>query len=373
MGGTVEESRQRREGGPARRRVAFVLPSFAGGGAERVLLTLAAALDPALFAPEIVVLDGAGPWRSLVPERIPVTDLGRNRIRGALLPLVRALRRSGAEIAVSTIGSLNLALLAVKPLLPARMRVIVREANTPHRHARGSAAARFYRWAYPRLYRRAAAVIVPASYLARELAEEFGVPREKIVILYNPVDTAALAAAAKPPVRAPGAGLRFVALGRLTHQKGFDRLLEMMAAAPRGAHLTILGDGPDRAALEAQRRELDLTDRVAMPGFAGDAARHVAGADALLLPSRWEGLPNVALEALALGAPVIATPEAGGIGEIASLAPAGAVTLAKAGDEFVAAMGRVAPVPPGTQRTSLLPRNFHLEYVAARFAELLNA
>ena len=355
----------------ARRRVAFVLTSFAGGGAERVLLTLARTLDPAVFSPEIIVLDGTGPWRSLVPDRIPVTDLGRKRIRGALLPLARALRRSRAEIAVSTIGALNLALLALKPLLPAGLRLVVREANTPHRHARGGAGARFYRWAYPRLYRRAASVIVPASYLARELAEDFGVPRETIAVLHNPVDAAALAAASQPPIRAPGVGPRFVAIGRLTHQKGFDRLLDMMAAAPREAHLVILGDGPDRAALEARREALKLGERVAMPGFAGDAPRHVAGADALLLPSRWEGLPNVALEALALGVPVIATPEAGGIAEIAALAPAGAVTLAKAGDDFVAAMARLTPKPAGPERPSLLPKNFDLHHAAARFAALL--
>jgi glycosyltransferase involved in cell wall biosynthesis len=352
------------------RRVAIVLPSFAGGGAERVLLTLAAALDPAAFAPEIIVLDGAGPWRSLVPARVPVTDLGKKRIRAALLPLARALRRSRPEVAVSTIGALNLALLALKPLLPGGMRLVVREANTPHRHASGGAGKRFYRWAYPRLYRRAATVIVPAAYLLRELAEDFGVPSEKIAILHNPVDMAALAAAAKEPMRAPGAGPRFVAVGRLTHQKGFDRLIEMMAAVPSDARLTILGDGPDRAALEAQRAALGLAERVALPGFAADAPRHIAGADALLLPSRWEGLPNVALEALALGTPVIATPEAGGIGEIASLAPTGAVTLAKAGEEFVAAMARVPIVPSGA-RPSLLPDAFRLDHAAAKFAQLL--
>jgi glycosyltransferase involved in cell wall biosynthesis len=354
-----------------RRRVAIVVPSFAGGGAERVLLTLAAALDPAAFAPEVIVLDGTGPWRGIVPPHIPVTDLRKKRIRSALLPLARALKRSGAETAVSTIGALNLGLLALTPLLPRSLRLIVREANTPHRHARGGLGRRFYRWAYPRLYRRAAHVIVPAAYLQRELAEDFGVPRQKITILHNPVDTRALEAAARDPVRAPGAGARFVAIGRLTHQKGFDRLLDMIAAAPSEARLTILGDGPDRAALEAQRASLGLVERVTMPGFAADAARHIAGADALLLPSRWEGLPNVALEALALGTPVIATPEAGGIGEIAALASKDAVTLAKAGEEFLAAMTRVRPRAVGA-KLSLLPDAFRLDHAAAKFAALLS-
>lgn len=353
-------------------RVAFVLPSFAGGGAERVLLTLAASLDPEAFAPEIVVLDGVGPWRSLVPERLSVTDLGRKRIRNALLPLARALRRSRADIAISTIGALNLALLALAPALPRGTRLVVREANTPHRHAASGLGARVYRWAYPRLYRRAAAVIVPASYLARELAEDFGVPREKIAVLHNPVDEASLRAKAREPIRFAGEGARFVAVGRLTHQKGFDRLLEMMAAAPKNAHLTILGDGPDRAALQAQCARLGLSEKVAMPGFTAEAARHVAGADALLLPSRWEGMPNVALEALALGTRVIATPEAGGIGEIAAKAPSGAVALAEAGPDFIAAMNGVVVRPAGIGE-SLLPGDFKLATIAARFAGMIAA
>jgi glycosyltransferase involved in cell wall biosynthesis len=355
------------------RRVAFVLPSFAGGGAERVMLALAGALDRAQFSPEIVVLDGVGPWRSLAPAGLPVADLGKPRIRHAIRPLVRALRARRPDIAISTIGALNLALLAARPFLPSGMRIVVREANTPHRHAAGRFGRALYRWTYPRLYRRAARVIVPAAYLARELAEDFGVPPERIALLRNPVDEAGLRAAASAPARAPGPGPRFVAVGRLTEQKGFDRLLAFMAGADPAAHLTILGDGPARARLEAERAARGLEARIAMPGFAADAPRHIAGADALLLPSRWEGLPNAALEALALGTRVVATPEAGGIGEIAALAAPGSVTIAAAGREFDAAAGAVAPAPVASPRASMLPDAFRPAAIAAQFASLLEA
>ena len=354
------------------RRVAFVIPSFAGGGAERAMLALAGSLDRARFAPEIVVLDGVGPWRSLVPAGVPVADLGAPRIRRAIRPLVRLLRERRPAIAVSTIGALNLALLATRPLLPRDLEIVVREANTPHRHAAGALGRKLYKWAYPRLYRRAARVIVPAEYLARELAKDFGVPPASIALLRNPVDEGGLRAAALPVARAPGPGPRFVAVGRLTVQKGFDRLIAFMAAAERDAHLTILGDGPARAELEAARDARGLSSRVSLPGFDADAPRHIAGADALLLPSRWEGLPNVALEALALGTRVIATPEAGGIGEIARLAAPGSVVIAAAGVEFHAAAGAVAVSPVASPRASMLPAAFRPETIATAFASLLS-
>lgn len=354
-----------------RRRIAFILPSFAGGGAERVLLTFARSLDRAAFAPEIIVLDGTGPWRNLVPADIPISDLSCMRIRTSLLPLIRALRQSRPHVAVSTIGALNVALLAIAPALPRGMRLIVREANTPHRNAESGITARFYRWAYSRLYRRAAVVIVPASYLAQELSADFGVCPQQIMLLHNPVDEGALSRLARDPVRIPGEGTRFVAVGRLTLQKGFDRLIGMIAAAPETSHLTILGDGPDRSALDAQVAGLGLRGRVWMPGFVADAARHIAGADALLLPSRWEGLPNVALEALAVGTRVIATPEAGGIAEIARLAPAGAVSLAEAGPDFTAAMLAVTPSSHVIRR-SLLPAEFKLETALRRFVHIVS-
>jgi hypothetical protein len=67
-------------------RIAFVLPSFAGGGAQKVLLTFAAQLDRRRYAPMVVVLEDSGPWQALVPDGLRVVALGRPRLRSAYRP-----------------------------------------------------------------------------------------------------------------------------------------------------------------------------------------------------------------------------------------------------------------------------------------------
>ena len=188
-------------------------------------------------------------------------------------------------------------------------------------------------------------------------------------MLPNPVNSAHLRA--RPPEREPGPGRRFVAAGRLAPVKGFDRLIDLFAAVGPGDRLCLFGDGPERTMLEDRARAHGLGGRVRFAGFDPAPWPFYAGADAMLVSSRWEGLPNVALEALACGTPVIATPESGGIAEVAAAAPAGAVTIAAWGDDFGNALKRVAPSPAGGMRPSLLPERYERDRVIERFRAVI--
>ena len=339
-------------------RTAFVLPYFDGGGSQRVSLNLLRGLPRDRFAPELVMFDARGPLRELAPADAPILDLAAPRLRSAAPRLLRALRARRPDVLFSTFGYVNLALLALMPLLGYRPRLVIREGNTPSeslpRLAFGSAMALGYRL----LYRRADCVICQSRSIAEELERRYGVPGARLALVANPVEETEIRRRAEPALRAPGAGVRFVAAGRLTAQKGFDRLLDMLRHVPAPAHLTILGEGREEAALREQARRLGLAERVSFAGFVAEPWPHYAGADAFLLPSRLEGMPNAALEALACGTPVIATPEAGGFREAAEEAQPGAATLAEAGPAFVAAMAAAPPRAGAGLRPSLRPARF---------------
>ena len=353
----------------ARPEVVLVLPSFASGGAERVSLSLIAGLAPE--AGTVVVFNRQGPLRSLLPTGMHVHDIDRPRLRHAWPVLLRWLRESRPGVVFSTFGHVNLALLAMRPLLPSRTRLVIREANTPSLALkRGQVTVpTLMRRAYRLLYPTADLVLCQHKGMAEEMHTRFGVPAERTAVLPNPVDCARVRAG--PPRREPGRGRRFVAAGRLTHQKGFDRLIDMVADGESDDRLCVLGEGPDRAALEARSRALGAADRIRFAGFDPSPWRFYAGADAMLVSSRWEGLPNVALEALACGTPVIATPESGGIAEVAAAAPAGAVTVAEWGEPFRAALERVVASPLAEARPSLLPEHHERDRVIERFTALV--
>ncbi|MEK9660925.1 MAG: hypothetical protein VW644_04180, partial [Alphaproteobacteria bacterium] len=110
-------------------RVAFVLPDLGGGGAQKVMLTLAAHLDPGRFAPYLLVIGGAETLP--LPEGLPAERGGAARLVTGLPWLVRRIRHLRPAIAVSTLAYTHMAVLAAAPLLPRSTRIVVREANMP--------------------------------------------------------------------------------------------------------------------------------------------------------------------------------------------------------------------------------------------------
>ena len=355
------------------RRVLFVLPSFAGGGAERVIIGLANGLSRRTFTPLVLVLENTGPLAADLDDDIQIISLNQPRLRRAILPIRRAIAEVDPSVVVSTMGYLNLGVLWAVGNRRKNVAILVREANDPDVTISALPVAAIGRWLYRRYYRRASVIVVPSKAIGARLATLVPDASEMIRLLHNPVDDVKVRQAAAAPVREPGNGVRFVASGRLTHQKGFDRLLDWISDMRQDAVLTILGEGPERKNLERRIASLGLEDRVNLAGFVHNPWAYYAGADAFLLASRWEGMPNAALEALACGTPVIAMSEAGAVREIADEAPKQAISIVDTGEEFVTNMLNVGAGDGKTLRGSLLPSSFLPASVGQEFEALISA
>lgn len=167
-------------------------------------------------------------------------------------------------------------------------------------------------FSFPEKITRSRFTVAISSFGRSQLYRWCQIPEwSKIKVVHCPIDTASYAPPEPMPATEPSQGPNLVAIGRLTEQKGFPLLVEIMAIAAKqipGVNLTICGDGELRGLIEAEIARHGLTDRIRIAGWMSEAdVRATIGrSHALILPSLAEGLPMVVMEAMACGRPVIA-------------------------------------------------------------------
>jgi len=309
-----------------RKKVLFLTPSLAGGGAERVFSTLLQHLDRNCFELHLGVLQAKGEYFKDLADDVVVHELGVPRVRYALLSIVRLVWTLRPHTVMSTLRHMNVLLVLSKPFLPRDTRVVIRETAFASLTLKNETDhPRFWSWMYRHLYQYANHVIVLSDAMVRDLVENFRVPRKKIVRIYNPVDSRRVRESAElgaSPYSGPGPNL--VAAGRFSREKGFDILLSALPAVVGrfpSARLFMLGQGSLRDRLVSQAHALGLDGAVDLVGFQHNPWRYFRHADLFVLPSRYDALPNVLIEALTAGAFAVATDCPGGVREIQACDP----------------------------------------------------
>ena len=298
-----------------RERLAFFLPSLEGGGAQRVMLNLAEGFCERGFRVDSVLASAEGEYLRSVPPAVRVVNLGAQRVLRSLVPLVRYLRRERPRVLIAGLDHANLVAMAASRIAHARNRTVIsvhcvfETGGSPWRDFR----IRTLPWLLGRLHRWADAVVAVSQGVAEDLTRTAGVPHNRIRVILNPVITPTLiAAAGDRPAHAwfeDATRPIIVSAGRLAPQKNFPLLIESFAAVRRqfDVRLVILGEGPERPALESLIRRHGVEHCVALPGFVPNPYACMARASVFVLSSDYEGLPTVLVESLALGTPVIAT------------------------------------------------------------------
>lgn len=285
------------------RPLVLFIPGLEGGGAQRVFVNLANTfVDMTEHPIHLLVIREGGAFQDELRPEVNLINLCTDRVSRSLPALIRYMRTHRPRVFASTMNYSNIFTILAWRLSGRPCRLVVREANVVRES--NPLMCRLMRWFYPQ-----ADCIIALSPEIRASLLQAGIPvADKIVEIGNPGVFHPLNYRHETPGFLPKPKPRFVcAVGSLEYQKGFDVLLSAFARLVDSTlHLVILGEGALRAQLEEQCLALGIEQRVYMPGFVKRPADVISQAELFVLSSRWEGFPNVLLEALSTGTPVVA-------------------------------------------------------------------
>ncbi|MGF1568335.1 MAG: glycosyltransferase [Nodosilinea sp.] len=294
--------------------VAIFLMDLSGGGAEKVMLSLAHGFTDAGMTVDLVLVKAEGPYLSQISAQINTINLNKSRLILSLFPLANYLKKVNPSVLISALEDTNLVSLWAKKIAGTATQTIVTVHNNLTCEARNS--EKFKRKLIPYLvsffYYWADNIVGVSSGVAKDLMK-LGLPENKICYIYNPIVNSDLRKKLQEPLEHPWLSLNeppvILSVGRLTKQKDFTTLIQAFSLVrkQKTTRLIILGEGEEKPLLESLVEELGLTKDVAFLGFVSNPYVFMAKASVLVLSSAWEGFGNVLVESMASGTPVVST------------------------------------------------------------------
>jgi len=297
--------------------VTLTLGGKSGGGAEKVLINLANALDRNRFQAVIASLVRGNTYEAMVLRHVGVIKLDIQYAFFLPFALAGLIRRVRPDVVLTTLSAPNLIAGLIKSFYKTRVNIIAREINILSIITRKFTHKRIIDYLYTYFYRKLDKIVCQSQDMKNDLFENYNIQSEKLVVIHNPVDMDQIRRQTEAKSQLFGNDrINLLSVGRLAYQKGFDLMIKVLAKLDNNYVLTILGEGEERLRLESLAKALRVEKRICMPGFTLNPYAYMYAADLFILPSRYEGFPNVVLEANACGTPVVAFASPGGVNEI---------------------------------------------------------
>ena len=297
-----------------------MLPSLHGGGAERAAVTLLGGLPEDTYDLTLYLFSREGPYLDQVPDSAPVVVGSGGRL-DRLLSLRRFIAHEKPDVVVSFLS--HFTVYAAVRSAGTHARYVVSQ-QTPlsgflqdaDYHWRRPSHRRVFEWVARTVYPRVDLIGATSQGVADDLVSNYGVRREQIAIVHNPVDVEAVRAKAREPIdEGPATSPlpTIVTAGRLADAKNLPLLVASLAKLAERLQFRawILGQGELEADLRRRLTTAGLDDRVTLLGFQSNPWKFMARADVFVLTSRYEGFGNVLIEAMACGVPVVVTSSPG--------------------------------------------------------------
>lgn len=298
-----------------KKRIALFTASLNCGGAERVMITLANNFFKQGYITDLILVEANGPYLKEVEPGVNIISLRSRKAIFSLFPLMLYLRKVRPDIMLSTLPTINIVAVLANKLTRIKTRLFVRVSITASMGERFEnrvnerVISLLRRWAL----KHSENIIAPSAGVADDLVLKLGIQKQKIKIIYNPIDyqkIQTLASESVPFFFDFDPAVRVVlAVGRMNPQKDFATLIKAFALAEQTENsvLLLLGEGGDREQLTKLVTELNLNNKVFMPGIVDNPFAYMKQASVFVLSSKYEGLPNVLLQALATGVPIVST------------------------------------------------------------------
>ena len=350
----------------ARRKVLVVMPTDVVGGAEVQTMIRLRGLAQWF---DITVLTHAPVMRLFDSQAVRVLDFagyglsnpfeyGARNARAYARAIAHACEHCEADVVYGLMHGASYFVALARVLHPLRLAGVRcvgslhGSLHTHYRH-RGFPPGRAERWVTRAVPRLLDAMIAPSRGVATELVERFGARPARVHAIHNGFDFARMRRLGEAPVPLDKTRPWVITCCRLSAQKDFSTLLRAFAAVTAAgvdAELLILGEGEERARIEAEREALGLTERVRLLGFDDNPYRWMRAADVFVLSSLYEGFGNVLVEAMLQDTPVIATDCPWGPAEIISHEEDGLLVALQDVDALARALSRLLTQPEEAAR-----------------------
>ncbi|MET3500326.1 glycosyltransferase involved in cell wall biosynthesis [Mucilaginibacter rubeus] len=294
-----------------RKKIFLVLGSLGTGGSERVYWLLSQYFNKPDYEVVVVLLNGDECSFSTEIAGIRFLNLKTIKASRSFFKLRKLLKDEKPYAVFSTTDHINI-LVAFVSMFVKVPNLIARASNNPQQMAQFYGfKSRFYNYFSRFLFVRFNSIVCQSEEMKQSIARFYNINLNKLIVIHNPV---IITNAIKPQTQISGLK-RLIAVNRLIKEKGLFRLLEVMKALPQNYVLTIAGKGPLMDTLKAEVQNIGLNERVKFIGEIKNVADVISKHDLLVLSSFTEGFPNVVLEALSVGVPVV-TFRVGGVNEL---------------------------------------------------------
>lgn len=366
------------------RQIAIFVPSFMGGGVEKMMVYLANNFVSRGLAVDYVVIKNLGPYKNLLSNEVNLIDLKKERVLFAVFALAKYLRKNRPDVLLTAMNYVNIIAYFSNLISFTKTRLVISERAIPTNNINKSKFSiilkKLVKIIYPKTYR----ITAISKDVKNDLCNNFKISREKVVVINNMVDLTVFNEEVnylKPSLFKDLFNESYtfqkiiIGIGRLVEYKNFKYLIEAFSRVQKkneNVRLVILGEGPERKNLEKLIYDLKIENKVCLPGFLENSHQYLKIADIFVSTSLYEGFGNVIIEAMAAGLPVIVTDCVGGPKEIVDFGKYG--DIVPLDDVNALTLKIIERLNKGYDKSISLKRanDFRIDKISQKYLDVIN-